>query len=343
VKRLLFFVLLAGCAKAEPEPEIKRVSVMTFNVENLFDTKHDPDKNDLAFLPLAGKETREHKTACQKMKRALYRDQCLEWDWSSETLAVKMKRLGKVILSVGDGRGPDILLLQEVENKAILERLRTGPLADAGYGPGLLLEANDARGIDQAILTRLPVVSGPTLYRDAGGTLTRGLLIAGLSLPDGTVLQTGVVHFPSPAAPRRLREGGLRILNNYRQRISSASLMLVGGDFNITAEEEAEFRVFARLAGEQWALAHELGCKKCPGTHYYAPKKSWSFLDVVLISKNMDPNGSAPWTIDAASVRLVDSARGQKDKRGRPLRFDPMDRTGISDHFPLVVDLVKRR
>ncbi len=341
MRRLIFLALLVGCA--EPEPEITRLSVMTFNVENLFDISHDRDKNDLAYLPAYLKGTREHAASCRAMKRKLYRDQCLRWDWSEETLQKKLKSLGEVILQVGDGRGPDILLLQEVENKAVLEQLRTGPLAAAEYGPGILLEGNDARGIDQAILTRLPVVQEPVLYKDPGGVLVRGVLVAKLQLPGETLLETSVVHFPSPAAPRRLREAGIRFLNDYRRRMPPNSLMLIAGDFNVTAEEDAQYRVFGRLASEHWVLARDIGCKDCPGTHYYPPKKSWSFLDAVLVSKNMAPTGGAAWRIDPESVRLAKGTKHQADKRGRPRRFDPMDRSGVSDHFPLVIDLVKRR
>ena len=342
MKRLLFLALLLGCTKPEPEIELSRVSLMTFNVENLFDTTHDLEKNDLAFLPLCEKENREHRALCAKMERALYRDQCLKWDWSEETLEIKLKRLGAAILQIGDGRGPDVLLLQEVENRGVLERLRRGPLAAANYGPGILLEGNDARGIDQAILTRLPLAGEPYLYKEPGGALTRGVLTVPIKLSAETVLEVAVVHFPSPASPRRLREAGLKFINDHRRRMSPNSLMIVGGDFNITAEEEAQFRVFGRLAPEDWVLAHELGCKACRGSHYYPPKKSWSFLDTILVSKNMAPTGGAPWRIDPKSVRLVSGAKGQADKRGRPMRFDPLDRTGVSDHFPLAVDLVKR-
>ena len=42
------------------------VMVMTFNVENLFDTIDDPKKEDQDFLPLAQKGTKEHREICEK-------------------------------------------------------------------------------------------------------------------------------------------------------------------------------------------------------------------------------------------------------------------------------------
>ena len=58
---------------------------------------------------------------------------------------------------MNDGRGADIIALQEVENVAILERLRTEYLADSGYLPAILIEGQDIRGIDVAFLSRLPL------------------------------------------------------------------------------------------------------------------------------------------------------------------------------------------
>jgi Endonuclease/Exonuclease/phosphatase family len=50
---------LAGCKMASKQSgesasapsAVPTVSVMTFNVENLFDTEDDPDRNDESFLP----------------------------------------------------------------------------------------------------------------------------------------------------------------------------------------------------------------------------------------------------------------------------------------------------
>jgi endonuclease/exonuclease/phosphatase family metal-dependent hydrolase len=121
------------------------------------------------------------------------------------------------------------------------------------------------------------------------------------------------------------------------------SLMLAGGDFNVTSEEDAAYGVYERGTRDIWAVSHELGCAECPGTNYYPPKRSWSFLDAILVSRNMSTFGSAPWRVDPDSIRIADGAPHQKDARGRPVRFDPLDGTGVSDHFPVVLDLVKRR
>ena len=48
----------------------------------------------------------------------------------------------------------DLAILEKFRDR-VLERWRTGPLADAGYRPAILVEGDDARGIDVAYLSRL--------------------------------------------------------------------------------------------------------------------------------------------------------------------------------------------
>ena len=83
----------------------------------------------LTYLALADKQTSEHKAACAGIAVDRWREQCLDWDWSDAIIDKKLGAVAGVILQVEDGRGPDIVALQEVENLGILERLRTEYLA----------------------------------------------------------------------------------------------------------------------------------------------------------------------------------------------------------------------
>ena len=154
--------LVAGCT---PEPGVSAepyapITIMTFNVENLFDARHDPGKDDHTFLPLSSKQSQQHQATCARIERNSWRNQCFKWDWNEQALDHKLTVVAKAILQVGEGRGPDILALQEVENLGVLERLRTEHLTAAGFRPGILIEGGDNRGIDVAFLSRLPL-DGP--------------------------------------------------------------------------------------------------------------------------------------------------------------------------------------
>ena len=191
------------------------VSMMTFNVLNLFDTVDDPVKDDKTYLPLAAKRSAEHVASCNTIAVRSWRDECLTLDWNDNVLDHKLQRIAQTIKQVDEGRGPDIIAFQEVENAAILDRLSRDYLPDANYGPAILIEGQDARGIDVAFLSRLPLVGEPLLHslrtdhEDRQGD-TRGVLQATFRLPNGRLLTGFAVHFPAPYHPGRDARSGLR-------------------------------------------------------------------------------------------------------------------------------------
>lgn len=97
------------------------LTVATFNVHNFFDELDDPDHLD------------DVHTAAD--------------------VAAKITALGKALRQLK----ADVLALQEVENKPLLEQLNKQELGSLGYAHVRLYEGNDVRGIDIALLSRFPV------------------------------------------------------------------------------------------------------------------------------------------------------------------------------------------
>ena len=110
------------------------VTIMTFNVENLFDSTHDEGKDDYTYLPRVVKDDPAHIARCETLEVERWRRDCLELDWNEEAVVFKLSQLAKTILEVNDGLGPDVIAFQEVENAAILTRLSQEYLQAAGYG-----------------------------------------------------------------------------------------------------------------------------------------------------------------------------------------------------------------
>jgi len=333
----LLRVDLSGTLKTPPS-----VTVMTFNVENLFDNYDDPDKDDETYLRLADKQSVAHVEKCNEIAVESWRNQCLHFDWQDAVIDHKLTVLAETIKQVDDGRGADIIALQEVENIAILERLRTEFLADSGYLPAILIEGQDIRGIDVAFLSRLPLSSPATLhwldfedYPDRVGD-TRGVLEATFELPDGSLLTGFSVHFPAPFHPTEMRELAYEHLNSLRANLPSDRSSFAAGDFNTTSSEDRELGLLDRFVKPHWTIAHEL-CDGCKGTQYYAPDDSWSFLDMILFAPGRGKNTT--WQIRAESVRIANHYAQQVTKDGTPLRFDPLERIGVSDHWPVLLTL----
>jgi len=318
------------------------VTIMNFNAQNLFDNEDDPARDDKAYLPFAAKQTDEHIAGCNEIPVRSWREECLTLDWSDSALEFKLQVLAETIQQIDNGRGADIIVLQEIENAAILDRLRTEYLTDSGYLPAILVEGTDLRGVDVAFLSRLPLAEPAKLhpliledYPDRAGD-TRGVLEATFELPDGSLLTGFSVHFPNPAHPIEMRELAYEHLNGLRAALPPGNNVFAAGDFNTTSTEDAEHKMLERHVRPIWTVAHD-ACEGCRGTYYYPPDDNWSFLDMIIFAPSSGEKTT--WQIRAESVRIANQFAQQVTKEATPLRFDPVRRVGVSDHWPIVLTL----
>jgi hypothetical protein len=356
-KRLLFKVFLLFLAltisiKIPPFFEAPlKLSVMSFNVENLFDLRDDPGKDDATYLPIAQKRGFEHRGKCWKIAVRKWREDCLSLDWSEAALTQKLSRIAQVIRSATlDGRGPDLVLLQEVEKLSLLERLISQFLPHSGYR-AVLIEGPDERGIDVALLTRLPVFETHLHripFRDRR-FVSRALLEVGLRDPRFGHVRVFVLHLPSAFHSSDKRAQALVHLNTLAQQArAKGALVIAGGDFNISAQEEERQGLVARYGRADWFVTQVEGCRFCPGT--ISHRGRWSFFDQIWVLKAGRPR---EWRFRPESVRLVNRLTFQRQSRiwvlGRwidalagPRRFalgKAGEIEGLSDHWPVATDL----
>ncbi len=321
------------------------VTLMTLNVQNLFDNQDDPGKDDKAYLPISAKQGNAHKNACAEIKNRNWRKECLTLDWSDAAVDHKLSVLAEVIRQVNKGQGPEIIALQEVENEYILERLRTEYLSGLGYEASILVEGTDNRGIDVAFLSKLTLLGKPKLHPLAlnrpgrGSKDVRGILEARFIMPDGSMLTGYNVHFPAPFHPTDMRIAAYQHLQTLRDSHSAGELIFAAGDFNTTSTEDQREKLLDKMVRPHWLIAHE-DCAACPGTYYYAPEDNWSFLDMILVSGTQ--SASATWEIAKGSVRLANTLPQQTTHAGTPARYRAATGEGVSDHWPLILTMEKR-
>ena len=333
--RWLFLLLLSWVAlPAQGET----ISIMTFNVENLFDNSHDAGKNDETYLPAARKKSKIHIEKCNRIQVRRWRDQCLFWDWNDAVVERKLDVIADSIKQVNRGQGPDIIAFQEIENISILERLRNKKLSGLGYQPSVLIEGKDRRGIDVAFLAKYPAVGAKlheikfpkSLKRRVGDT--RPILEATFKLPTGDLLTGFAVHFPAPYHPTEMRESAYTTLNKIVGDLPEDRAVFAAGDFNTTREEDANKDMLETWVRPTWQVAHDL-CKGCPGTSYYPPKDDWSFLDMIFWRDSND------W--EMRKSYLANKTRAQRNRDGTPKRFELPEASGVSDHWPLVLEIAR--
>lgn len=340
---ILVFLLVSLSACGAQKTSAETVTIMTFNAENLFDSVDDPNKNDETFLPIEDKRNEPHIRACKTISVASWREDCLLYDWDDDALEQKLDSLAGAIRQVNSGDGADIIVFQEIENQAILDRLRTEKLAGLGYQPAILVEGTDVRGIDVAILSKFPLAGDAVLHHFAIPDFperagdTRGVLQATFSLPDGSLLTSFAVHFPAPFHPTPMRIAAYEHLNALLQALPADHHAVAAGDFNTTSTEDDRDGLLDAYARPHWVLAHDLGCEDCKGTYYYGRDDNWSFLDMILFAPARGAKTTAQ--IRGDSVAIANDYPPQVSKNGTPARFSRENGTGVSDHWPMIATI----
>lgn len=341
---LLLLVLLLGGAKAVAQ-ERAELWVMSYNVENLFDTEDDPSKADEDFLPEGS------------------------YHWTKTRYRSKLMQVATVISSAREGLySPDLIGLVEVESARCLDdllRLQTRLSEEYSY---LITEGTDRRGIDVALLYRrsaFQLLGWEQIELQPLGSeplATRPLLHALGTLPSGDSLHIFVCHFPS-------RRGGTRHSQPYRDHAASILAarcqpllqqategarchILILGDFNGTPDEAPTRRILgaspypsdgaAETAPEKlYYLQPRQGAEEPPGSYCY--QGIWSYLDQILASASLlgqEPKGLRylphssrvvffPWLGEQAKERS-DFPRPRRSYLGTYYHG------GYSDHYPVL-------
>ena len=354
------FVLLAGMAWAQDQ---RRVTLMAYNVENLFDTEDNPTREgDNTYLPLSQKGTPEHKALCERNNPpGAFRQECLNLDWNEQVLSKKIANLATVIGRF-EGRGPDILVLEEVENQQILNRLRLALPNATAYVTAINLDDSPGRGINVAIMSKLPVAPGipvvstpiifPADVTQEGGepcSSTRNLTAFTLQLPDGSPLTIFAVHMPAGGPAHRCRRFVADQLVQKLGALPQSRMVVVAGDTNLNCGNNDQ-QTISDILRPALVVPDEVnkGCR-APGSNFF-PSQGWSFLDLIMTKGSLlgSDQGGATWFADFGSFRTVLTApelQVQTDNVNRvsPRRFKPEDGNGASDHWPVAIDLLRRK
>ena len=304
------------------------ISIMSINAQNLFDTIDDPKKDDKAFLPIEMKQSNRHKNECNSITVKRWRMECFFQDWNEETKNAKLQNLLEVIISYNNN-GADVVGLQEIENMNILEQL-FNLLEPYGYIDFHLLESTDKRGVDTAFISKYKISNPKLHYVNFSPNFetidTRPIFEVDISI-NQKILKFYNVHFPSNFHPAQMRIESFDKLNELLKNHSYPSVVL--GDFNLTNIDDKKFSVYENQE-EYWYVAHREGCGSCDGTYYYNPRKSWDFLDTIMVSRDRGIFFNKE-TIDV--FRIPFNTYKDTDK---PFWFNPKTKQGISDHFPIV-------
>lgn len=324
--KLLGIALLLFATNGQAKP----ISIMAYNVENLFDTQFDVGTDDYTWLPLSlKKQMPEHAAYCASMPEGMYKQECLTVNWTYNLYRQKLNNLSDVITSFDShGLGPDVLIMEEVENLHVLKDLANLGLTGLGYRQAVLVEGDDSRGIDVGLITKYPVVGVKrhSVYLNGKKLNTRGILQVVINVRGKKLVVFGN-HWPSQNNPPAERVVHAQLLSQLTAA-TTADLIVSVGDFNTTPDDNPHPYSYLKNMYDAEAVARQLNVPLNPGTHFY--KKEWQSLDKIFVHKNSRvlPNwksfriGVQPWMMGAD---------------GGPQRFDRVKGTGYSDHLPVMI------
>jgi predicted extracellular nuclease len=292
------------------EVKAQTFTIMSYNIENAFDTIHDEGKNDYEY--------------CDGGERK----------WSQYRLFQKLKSVGKVIAAADEKRPVDLIGLCEVENDTVMQCLtqRTS-LSSLGYRY-IMTNSLDERGIDVALLyspfTFHPIETEsirPKTKKDK----TRDILHVAGTIAGGDTLDVYVVHLPSKRGGSEGQKLSMSICQQLQAHTDSVRTirqhpnLLIMGDFNAETNSQ-QLKLLTR--------SHHLidrTAKLQPGTYKY--QGEWSILDHIL-THTTTLSHQQTRILNLSFLTEPDPTHGNV----KPYRTyqGPVYQGGVSDHLPVV-------
>ena len=284
------------------------LTIISYNVENLFDCQHDSLKNDSSFLP----DGMHH--------------------WSYRRYYAKLDRIAQVVVNISGWNPVPLVGLCEVENAHCLRdlcyRLKRFNYRYVHY------EGPDERGVDVALLydsTQVNILNSKPLYVDIQGDNTRDILYVCCLVNRNDTIHAMVCHLPSKlggsGATQWKRDMAKQVLQQEIDSIlslhSSANIVVMG-DMNSEPIDDLVGLINVTKYLE----------KEGKGTHKY--KGIWSCLDQFYVSSHL---------LEESSVSIF-SPEWLLEEDTKYLDYQPK-RTyagyryhdGYSDHLPIVLHL----
>lgn len=303
--------------------------IVTYNVENLFDTIKTPGKKDAAFIP-GGKKK-----------------------WNAQAYDNKLKNIAKVIGSIDSCGCPAVVGLVEVENKKVVEDLiATEPINKCMYNI-VHFESGDPRGIDNALLYSSDFLNViiqkpfPVVYGDSQSEAMRDILyVKGVSGTD--TLHFFVNHWKSrmggipETEPKRLNDANcLKNKTDSLFKENKNTKIIIMGDFNDNPTDKSIVENLGAYISLQEMSPYLFSpCyalyKKGIGSYDY--KGEWFMFDQIIVSGGMidaisglECNPADTYVYNPDWLYYTDS----KGKKKLSMSF--------SDHFPVYIILERKK
>ena len=331
----LFTLLIWGLTQAQSIQN--RVNIGFYNVENLFDTINDPEKNDEQFLPNG------------------------DYQWTSERYLLKLKMLSQVISDMAQMPGGlAVLGVSEVENESVLrdliatERLAPYKLAVCHH------ESPDRRGVDVSFIydpSRFRVLSTkafPLRFPENPDFITRDQWLMTGILDGVDTLHLIVNHWPSKSGgekrslPYRLGAGKLaRYIADSIMNASPNAKIVIMGDMNDNPNSKSMMECLRTRTNTKDLAPNDLYNPMWQmyrnGVGSYAYRDSWELIDNIVVSAGL-VNATRGYKFYMAHIFRKDymlTKSGSYTNYPWRMYAGGIYQGGYSDHLPVYITLTK--
>jgi endonuclease/exonuclease/phosphatase family metal-dependent hydrolase len=313
-----------------------KARIATFNAENLF--ARFKFKGKRVKKPSGGYTYRDYTDA--ELKNVVDEG----WDVDEMKFTEFSEDDRRITGSAVRETDADVLALQEIESLDTLKRFTSQRLRGAGYTYKILIDGNDPRLIDVAVLSRYPFAYIRThqfgrTQDNRSFVFSRDCLEVGVQLSPNTVLPLFVNHFksmmggrgPTMARRRIQAEAVVAILKERFGANPGAEPWVVVGDLNDYLPSTG----LEPLLGTPWLenVVDRIGDPTERWTHYWDDEEEYRQLDYLLLSKALaDANPNAV-------PEIVRKGMPRRAARYTGPRFDGVgeNRPKASDHCPVVL------
>ncbi|MCL2650051.1 MAG: endonuclease [Candidatus Azobacteroides sp.] len=311
--------------------------IMSYNVENLFDTEKSSRKNDGDFTP----DGKLH--------------------WTPGRYYNKLNNLAKVITSAGEWNNPAIIGLCEVENERCMTDLTKHSLLKAQDYRYVITHCADRRGINVALMYQrdkfkyLGHQSYKIKFPEEPHKVTRDILHVSGLIQTGDTLDVFVCHFPSrrggeqESEPDRIRAASvLKSKTDSLMNVRKNFNIVIMGDFNDEPDNNSLSRALQAMPVEKniepgalYNLFYKYVKQNNVGTYKYG--RQWNVLDQMIVSGNLFNRSKSFHVLPETATIFQRDFMMEKDSSNggkKPFKtYTGMKHTGgYSDHLPVFVD-----
>ena len=343
MKKLLFSILFASLLALSFAQ--KPYKVVFYNLENLFDTINDPNKNDEEYLPEGARK------------------------WTTYRYNQKLANMSRVLFDIAaeDKNFPAVIGVSEIENRLVLEDLLATPkLVKANYRI-VHYDSPDRRGVDCAFLYRPDKfqLEGSEAHKisfpDRPNYFTRDLVAMWGKIEEEPFYFI-VSHWPSRLGGKErsqyardfVAEKCKHICDSVRTK-NPATKVVIMGDFNDDATDASVVEVLGAKGNLKKLQASDMYnpfysmLKAGYGTLAY--RDVWNLFDNIVVSENLATASTGELKIQKKEGAkfygniFIRPYMVQKEGQYKnyPLRsfVGSNFQNGYSDHFPVYIYISK--